>query len=66
MPKPAKVVGSLLAAEKIIWNGVQHPNVDVDLKKKKKCGGDGSTADAKDIWPEVSEFAHQIGVLIWG
>jgi hypothetical protein len=34
LPKPAKVVGSLLAAEKIIWNGVQHPNVDVDLKKK--------------------------------
>ena len=65
MPKPAKVVGSLLAAEKIIWNGVQHPNVDVDFKKKK-CGGDGSTADAKDIWSEVSEFAHQIGDLIWG
>ena len=65
MPKPAKVVGSLLAAEKIIWNGVQHSKVDVDFKKKK-CGGDGSTADAKDIWPEVSECAHQIGGLIWG
>ena len=50
-----------MAAEKIIWNGVQHSKVDVDFKKKKKCGGDGSTADAKDIWSEVSEFAHQIG-----
>jgi hypothetical protein len=39
LPKPAKVVGSLLAAEKIIWNGVQHPNVDVDFKKKKKMWG---------------------------
>jgi hypothetical protein len=39
LPKPAKVVGSLLAAKKIIWNGVQHPNVDVDLKKKKKMWG---------------------------
>jgi hypothetical protein len=34
LPKPAKVVGSLLAAEKIIWNGVQHSKVDVDFKKK--------------------------------